>query len=79
VSGNGKKSREGKIESFFSLSSLCSPCLCGEISWEEGTRGRGEREQGGVDWLMSNPFRPDAQEKKVAISYVKQRSLFILK
>jgi len=63
--------REGEIESSFSLSSLCSPCLCGEIFWEEGIVGSEMlMDTGRVDWLVLNLFRPDTQEKKAAISYV---------
>jgi hypothetical protein len=41
VSGDGKWGKEGNMESSFSLSSLCSPCLCGEIFWEKGICGLG--------------------------------------
>ena len=32
--------REGNIKSSFSLSSLCSPCLCGEIFYSAMTQKR---------------------------------------
>jgi len=37
----GKGAGEGNIESSFSLSSLCSPCLCGEIFYSATIDGRG--------------------------------------
>ena len=42
--GRKERGSEGDIKSSFSLPSLCSPCLCGEIFHSaEGGEGAGER------------------------------------